>query len=67
MENIYQLDSTGIAAKNKQEQYVQEAKEYRYRTHVLATRNPDELNSVIARSGKSRSYLNGEAASDSCV
>jgi hypothetical protein len=52
MENVYQLDSTGIAANNKREQYLQEAEEYRYRIRALATRNPDELKSVITRFGE---------------
>jgi hypothetical protein len=64
MENIYQLDSTGIAANNKREQFLQEAGEYRYRIWALATRNPDELKSNTVRSGKSRRCLEGEVVSD---
>jgi hypothetical protein len=64
MENIYQLDSTGITANNKREQFLQEAEEYRYRIRALATRNPDELKSNTVRSGKSRRRLKGEVVSD---
>ncbi len=40
MEDIYRLDSTGIAAQYKQEQYLKEAAEYRLQLSLSAARNP---------------------------
>ncbi len=46
MEEIYRLDSTGIAAQYKQEQYLKEAAEYRLRRSLAAIRNPWQLRRV---------------------
>ncbi len=46
MEDIYRLDSTGIAAQYKQEQYLKEAAEYRLRLSLSPTRNPWQMRRV---------------------
>ena len=67
MGDIFQFDTTGIAAKYKQEQYLKEAEEYRLRIRAAAGKNTERLQARRTQCRQPGCCASEEVSSQSCI